>query len=74
MAIEVPRNEEISGAGKNGGRKGVGSAIRWVGANRGSIHIKKRQRGGVVKRDVDPYITRVGIKQRKRGGRKFRKG
>ena len=23
MAIEVPQNEEISGGGKNGGRKGV---------------------------------------------------
>ena len=31
MAIEVPQNEEISG----GGRKGIGSAIRWRGANRG---------------------------------------
>ena len=28
MAIEVPQNEEISGGGKNGERKGVGSAIR----------------------------------------------
>ena len=70
MAIEVPQNEEISGGGKNGGRKGVGSAIRLGGANRGGIHIKKRERGGVV----DPYIIRVGIKRRKRGGRKFRKG
>ena len=35
MAIEVPQNEEISGGGKNGGRKGVGSAVRWGGANRG---------------------------------------
>ena len=25
-------------------------------------------------RDVDPYIMRVGIERRKRGGRKFRKG
>ena len=41
MAIEVPQNEEISGGGKNGGRKGIGSAIRWGGANRGGIHIKK---------------------------------
>ena len=40
MAIEVPQNEEISG-GKNGERKGVGSAIRWGGANRGGIHIEK---------------------------------
>ena len=35
MAIEVPQNKEISGGGKNGGKKGVGSAIRWGGANRG---------------------------------------
>ena len=35
MAIEVPQNKEISGGGKNGGRKGVGSAIRQRGANRG---------------------------------------
>ena len=74
MAIEVPQNEEISGGGKDGGRKGVGSTIRWGGADRGGIHIEKRERGGVVKRDVDPYIIRVRIKRRKRGGRKFRKG
>ena len=41
MAIEVPQNEEISGGGKDGGREGIGSAIRWGGANRGGIHIKK---------------------------------
>ena len=35
MTIEVPQNKEISGGGKDGGRKGVGSAIRWGGANRG---------------------------------------
>ena len=35
MAIEVPQNKEISG----GGRKRVGSAIRWGGANRGGVHI-----------------------------------
>ena len=74
MAIEVPQNKDISGGGKNGGRKGIDSVIHWGGANRGGIHIKKSHRGGVVKRDVDPYIIRVGIKQRKRGGRKFRKG
>ena len=48
MAIEVPQNEEISGGGKNGGRKGVSSAIRRRGANRGSVNFKKRERGGVV--------------------------
>ena len=41
MAIEVPQNEEISGGGKNGGREGIDSAIRWGGANRGGVHIKK---------------------------------
>ena len=41
MAIEVPQNEKIFGGGKNKGRKGVGSAIHWRRANRGSVHIKK---------------------------------
>ena len=41
MAIEVPQNEDVSGGGKNRGRKGIGSAIRWGGANRGGIHIEK---------------------------------
>ena len=40
MVVEVPQNEEISG-GKDGGRKGVGSAIRRRIANRRSINIKK---------------------------------
>ena len=35
MAIEVSQNEEISGERKNGGRKEIGSAIRWGDANRG---------------------------------------
>ena len=35
MTVKVPQNEEISGGGKNGGRKGVGSAIRRRRANRG---------------------------------------
>ena len=58
MAVEVPQNEEISGGEKNRGRKEVGSAIRRKRVNRRGIHIKKR--------DVDPYIIRVGIKRRKR--------
>ena len=41
-------------------KKGVGSAIRWRGSNRGGVHIKKRERGEVAKKDVDPYIIRVG--------------
>ena len=35
MAVEVPQNEEIFGGGKNGGRKGIGSAICQGRANRG---------------------------------------
>ena len=53
MAIAVPQNEEISGGGKNEGRKGVGSAIRWGEANRGAYTLR-RERRGVVKRDADP--------------------
>ena len=74
MAIEVPQNKEISGGKNNGGRKGIGSAVHRRGANRGGIPIKKSERGGVVKRDADPYIIRVGIERRKRGGRKLREG
>ena len=44
MAVEVPENEEISGGRKNGGRGGVGSAIRRRRTNEGSINIKKRER------------------------------
>ena len=40
MAIEVPKNEEIFGGGKNGGRKGIGSAIRWGGADRGAYTLR----------------------------------
>ena len=41
MAIEIPQNEEISGGGEDGGRKGLGSTICQGRANRGSINIKK---------------------------------
>ena len=40
MAIEVPQNEKIS-EGKNGGRKGVSSAIRRGGVNRGAYTLRK---------------------------------
>ena len=40
MAIKVPQNEEISGGGKDGGREGVGSAIRWGGVNRGAYTLR----------------------------------
>ena len=41
MAIEVPKNKEISGGWKNGGREGIGSAIRWGGANGGAYTLRK---------------------------------
>ena len=43
MAIEVPQNKEISGGGTNGRRKGVGSAIRWGGANRGGAYTLRNE-------------------------------
>ena len=48
MAIEVPQNEEISGGGKDGGRKGIGSAIRRRRAKWKSVNIKKTEQRGVV--------------------------
>ena len=41
MAIEIPQNKDIFGEGKDGGRKGIGFAIRRRRANRGSVNIKK---------------------------------
>ena len=40
MAIEVILNEEISGGGNNGGRKGVGSAIHQGGADEGAYTLR----------------------------------
>ena len=37
MAVEVLQNEDISGGGKNGGRKEVGFVIRRRRANGGSV-------------------------------------
>ena len=48
MTIEVSQKNEICGRGKNEGRKEIGSAILRGRANRGTINIKKRERGGVV--------------------------
>ena len=48
MAIEVLQNEEISGGGKNGVRKEVGSSNRRRRANKGSVNIKEREGGAVV--------------------------
>ena len=41
MAIVVPENKEIFGGGNDGGRKGLGFAIRRRRAKRGSINIKE---------------------------------
>ena len=40
MAIEVPKNDKISEGEKNGGRKGVGSAIRLGEADRGPYTLR----------------------------------
>ena len=64
MAVEVPQNEEISGR-KNGGRKGVGSAIRRRRANRGAYTLRNGSEEKLLG-DVDPYIIRVRIKRRER--------
>ena len=40
-----PQKKEISEGGKNGGRKGVGSAIRRRGANRGAYTLKNDSEG-----------------------------
>ena len=54
MAIEVPYNEEISGEGKNGGREGIGSAIRWGGANRGAYTLKNDPEEQLLKERLIP--------------------
>ena len=41
MAIEVPQKKEISGGGKDGGKKGVNFAIRRRRANMESLNIKE---------------------------------
>ena len=66
MAVEVLRIEKISGGGKYGRRKGIGSAIHQKRANRGSIKIKESEE------KLFSDIIRVGAKRRKRGSRKFR--
>ena len=57
MAIEVPQNEEISGGGKNGGRKGIGSAIRWGGANRGAYTLRKESKEELLREMLTPTYS-----------------
>ena len=40
----------------------------------GAYTLRSDTKEELFKRDVGPYIIRVGIERRKRGGRKFRKG
>ena len=54
MAIEIPKNEEISGGGKNGGRKGVGSTIRWGGANGGAYTLRKESEEELLREMLIP--------------------
>ena len=59
MAIEVPQNEEISGGGKNGGGKGVGSAIRYKEANRGAYTLRKESKEELL-REMLKVQKRIG--------------
>ena len=53
MAIEVPKNEEISGE-KDGGREGVGSAICWGGANMGAYTLRKESEEELLREMLIP--------------------
>ena len=54
MAIEVPQNEEISGGGKNEGREGIGSAIRWGGVNRGAYTLRNDTEEELLRETLTP--------------------
>ena len=54
MAIEVPQNEEVPGGEKNGGRKGVGSAICWRGANRGAYTLRNDSEEELLREILTP--------------------
>ena len=54
MTFEVPQNEEISGGGKNGGRKGIGSVIRQRGANRGAYTLRKESEEKLLRKMLTP--------------------
>ena len=54
MAIKVPKNEEIFGGEKNGGRKGVGFAISWGGANRGTYTLRKESKEELLREMLPP--------------------
>ena len=52
MAIEVLQNEEVSGGDENGGRKGVGYAIRQGEANRGGAYTLKKESEEELLREI----------------------
>ena len=54
MAVEVPQNEEISGGGKNGGRKEVGSVFQWRGANRGVYTLRNESEEELLREMLTP--------------------
>ena len=61
MAIGVPQNEEISGGGKNGGKKGVGSAIRWRGVNRGAYTLRNESGEELLREMLTLHNQRDGV-------------
>ena len=54
MTIKIPQNEEISGGGKNEGRKGVGFAIRRRGANRRAYTLRKESEEELLREMLTP--------------------
>ena len=54
MAIEVSQNEEISGGGENGGREGIGSAIRRGGSDRGAYTLRNDTKEELLREMVTP--------------------
>ena len=54
MAIEVLQNEEISESGKNGQRKGVGSAIQQRRADRGAYLLRNESKKELFREMLTP--------------------
>ena len=69
MAIEVPQNEEISGRGKNGGREGIGSALRWEGANREAYTLRNESEEELLRE-----MLNVTVHQEKEENEETKKG
>ena len=66
IAVEVPQNEQISAGGKNGRRKGVGSAIRRRSTNRWSVKIKKRDHEELFREMLTPHNESRGQAKKER--------